>query len=87
MILVHLRSSNPSHSRALLNYVVDLHPNKGRPSNTPFLSIFPLSTKMFLIWSLLVTAALASAGDLFGTWTTKSRDVLTGPVCGTMYTI
>ncbi|OQE36006.1 hypothetical protein PENCOP_c012G03231 [Penicillium coprophilum] len=33
---------------------------------------------MFLIY-LLVTAALANANDLFGTWTTKSRDVLTGP--------
>lgn len=40
---------------------------------------------MFLIWSLLATAALANANDLVGTWTTKSRDVLTGPVCGTMY--
>ncbi|CAI7642911.1 unnamed protein product [Penicillium glandicola] len=34
---------------------------------------------MFLIWSLLVTATLANANDLFGTWTTKSRDVVTGP--------
>lgn len=38
---------------------------------------------MFLICSLLITAALANANDLVGTWTTKSRDVLTGPVCGT----
>ena len=38
---------------------------------------------MFLIWSLLITATLANANDLVGTWTTKSRDVLTGPVCGT----
>ncbi|KAJ5193825.1 Chaperone endoplasmic reticulum protein-folding [Penicillium cf. griseofulvum] len=28
---------------------------------------------------LLVTATLANANDLFGTWTTKSRDVFTGP--------
>ncbi|KAJ5968278.1 hypothetical protein N7501_004526 [Penicillium viridicatum] len=34
---------------------------------------------MFLIWSLLITATLANANDLVGTWTTKSRDVLTGP--------
>ncbi|KAJ5963249.1 uncharacterized protein N7479_003125 [Penicillium vulpinum] len=34
---------------------------------------------MFLVWSLLVIATLANANDLFGTWTTKSRDVFTGP--------
>jgi hypothetical protein len=37
---------------------------------------------MFLIWSLLATAACAAtASDLVGTWTTKSQDVITGPVC------
>ncbi|KAJ5144208.1 uncharacterized protein N7515_002995 [Penicillium bovifimosum] len=34
---------------------------------------------MFLIWALLATAALANVEDLIGTWTTKSRDVITGP--------
>ncbi|KAJ5320591.1 hypothetical protein PENANT_c033G07618 [Penicillium antarcticum] len=35
---------------------------------------------MFLIWSLLATAAwAATASDLVGTWTTKSHEVITGP--------
>lgn len=37
---------------------------------------------MIWIWSLLVTfAAAINLEDLVGTWTTKSRDVLTGSVC------
>lgn len=36
---------------------------------------------MFFIWSLLVTVALANVNELIGTWTTKSRQVITGPVC------
>jgi hypothetical protein len=42
---------------------------------------------MFLIWSLLVTVVLANANDLVGTWTTKSRQVITGPVCPNYTTI
>lgn len=36
---------------------------------------------MIWIWSLLVAVALANVNDLVGTWTTKSRQVITGPVC------
>jgi hypothetical protein len=39
---------------------------------------------MFLILSLLVTLVLADVNDLVGTWTTKSRQVITGPVCRTI---
>ncbi|CAG7924925.1 unnamed protein product [Penicillium olsonii] len=35
---------------------------------------------MIWIWSLLATVALANVNDLVGTWTTKSRQVITGPV-------
>ena len=35
---------------------------------------------MIWIWSLFASVAAASVNDLVGTWTTKSRDVLTGPV-------
>ncbi|KAJ5693443.1 Protein r.t1.c1 [Penicillium macrosclerotiorum] len=34
---------------------------------------------MIWTWCLLATATAASVDDLVGTWTTKSRDVLTGP--------
>lgn len=55
---------------------------KGDLQIRPFSRIFPMSTKMFLIWSLLATAALANFNELIGTWSTKSRGVITGPVCG-----
>lgn len=36
---------------------------------------------MLWIWTLLATAAAAASVDeLVGTWTTKSRNVFTGPV-------
>lgn len=46
------------------------------------LDTFPQTRIMVWIWSLFVSAvAAASARDLVGTWTTKSKMVLTGPVC------
>lgn len=37
---------------------------------------------MIWIWSLLATVSAAvTIDDLVGTWTTKSQQVLTGPVC------
>lgn len=35
---------------------------------------------MIWIWGLFASVAAASVDDLVGTWTTKSREVLTGPV-------
>lgn len=40
------------------------------------------TTIMIWTWALLATvAAGANVNDLVGTWTTKSREVLTGSVC------
>lgn len=47
------------------------------------LNTFPFrqAAIMIWIWGLFATVAAASVEDLVGTWTTKSREVITGPVC------